>query len=63
MPLGLHDCCFRPTGAAHPGIDLVFDAVVIRRAEQQFAHPIPTSAGHAAAPGNAPIRAGTARHP
>src|SRR5882724_5545244 len=37
-PLLLRDRCFRPARSAHPGIDLVLDAVVIRRAKKEFAH-------------------------
>src|SRR5437870_10191768 len=37
-PLFLRDGGFRPARPAHPGIDLVLDAVVIRRAKKEFAH-------------------------
>ena len=37
-PLLLRDRRFRPARSAHPRIDLVLDAVVIRRAKKEFAH-------------------------
>src|SRR6266446_2158106 len=37
-PLLLRDRRFRPARSAHPGIDLVLDAVVIWRAKKEFAH-------------------------
>ena len=37
-PLGLDERGIGAAGAAHPGIDLVFDAVVIGRAKQKIAH-------------------------
>jgi hypothetical protein len=30
----LGDSCLSPAGDAHPGIDLVFDPIVIRRTEE-----------------------------
>ena len=37
-PLLLNDRRFGAAGDAHPGIDLVLDAVVIRRTKKQLAH-------------------------
>src|SRR5438477_2977528 len=39
-PLFLREGRFRPARPAHPGIDLVLDAVVIRRAKKALAHKI-----------------------
>src|SRR6202023_1326585 len=39
-PLLLRDRCFGPARAAHPRIDFVLDAVVIRWAKQELAHKI-----------------------
>jgi hypothetical protein len=38
FPLLLDDCRFGAAGDAHPGIDLVLDAVVVRRTKKQLAH-------------------------
>jgi len=38
FPLLLHDRRVGAVGDAHPGIDLVLDAVVIRRTKKQLAH-------------------------
>ena len=38
FPLLLRQGCLGAVGAAHPGIDLVLDPVVIGRTEEQFAH-------------------------
>src|SRR5262249_47759467 len=40
FPLLLRQGCLGATGATHPGIDLVLDAVVIGRTEKQLAHKI-----------------------
>jgi hypothetical protein len=37
-PLLLRDARFCPARSTHPGIDLVLDAVVIRRAKKKLAH-------------------------
>src|SRR5215471_49305 len=42
LPLFLGDLRFSATGDAHPGIDLVLDAVVVRRTKKQLAHKIDT---------------------
>jgi hypothetical protein len=38
FPLRLHQWRIGAAGAAHPWIDLVFDAVIIRRTKKQLAH-------------------------
>src|SRR4029450_1907303 len=40
FPLLLGEGRLRATGTAHPGIDLVFDSVIVRRTKQQLAHKI-----------------------
>src|SRR5262249_3058729 len=40
LPLFLGDLRFSAMGDAHPGIDLVLDAVVVRRTKKQLAHRI-----------------------
>src|SRR5260370_38509070 len=40
LPLFLRQWCFRPPRAAHPWIDLVLDAVMVRRTKEQLTHKI-----------------------
>ena len=40
LPLLLDNNCLGSAGHAHPGIDLILDAVVIRRTKKQLAHTI-----------------------
>ena len=40
FPLLLGERCLRAAGATHPGIDLVFDSVKVRRTKEQLAHRI-----------------------
>src|SRR4029450_5222690 len=40
FPLLLGEGRLRATGTAHPGIDLVFDSVIVRRTKQQLGHKI-----------------------